>query len=118
MAQAAKSLAELEAFFDSLPAKLARNVLRGAMRASASVVANGIKEATNSHVIADAVRVTTGTKNGGVYAKVKVTGFAANLAIWGEFGTAAHLIFRRAPGSRSKTRTAADAKGRDRKSVV
>jgi hypothetical protein len=80
------------AFLDRLPAKLERNTLRGALRAAAMVVAADAKERTTSSEVREGIYVTTGAKDGGVYAKVKLKGFAASVGIWGEYGTAAHWI--------------------------
>lgn len=83
---------ELMRFLDTLPAKLKNNILRGAMRAGARVVAQEVEARSNNHLIREGVYVSTGNKDGTITAKVKVKGFAASIAIWGEFGTAAHWI--------------------------
>lgn len=83
---------ELMAFLESLPAKLEQNILRGAMRAAATVVAKDAETRTNSPQIRDGIYVTSGARAGTITAKVKLKGFPASLAIWAEFGTAAHWI--------------------------
>lgn len=94
-----KGLSELNKFLQELPAKMERNVVRGALRA-------GAKEATLPEVkaqlqsngsvktgaLAAGLKVSTGGRNGTVIAKVKVTGKHAFVAPWLEYGVGAHRI--------------------------
>lgn len=85
---------ELDAFLQSLPVKVERNILRAAMRAGA----NEFKKAAKQGVPVDdgdlqrSIRVTTRTKGGTVYASLKAGGKKAPHWHWVEFGTAAHKI--------------------------
>lgn len=83
---------ELMRFLDALPGNLKQNVLRGAMRAGATVVAGQAKANTNSSEVREGIYVSTGARNGTIVAKVKLKGFAASVGIWAEYGTAAHWI--------------------------
>lgn len=92
-----KGLAQLQKFLDQLPPKLERNVMRGALRAGATVIRNLAR--TNIHSIsgelARSLRVTTFAKQGRVFARVVAGGRKANIQnrpIWVEYGTRAHLI--------------------------
>lgn len=85
---------ELDAFLQTLPVKVERNILRAAMRAGA----NEFKKAAKQGVPVDdgdlerSIRVTTRSKNGTVYASLKAGGKKAPHWHWVEFGTAAHKI--------------------------
>lgn len=85
---------ELDAFLQQLPVKVEKNILRAALRAGA----NEFKEAAKQGAPVDegdlraSIRVTTSTKRGTVYAKLRVGGKRAPHAHLVEFGTAAHKI--------------------------
>lgn len=85
---------ELFDLMQTLPIKLEKNILRGAMRAGAKVV---LAEAKNnvpikSGELRNSLRISTNSKKGRVTASVK----AGNKRVWYsrlvEFGTAAHTI--------------------------
>lgn len=81
----------LDDYLQQLPAKVERNVLRGALRAGALVVLPAAK--ANIHQIsgdlARSLRVRTGAKAGRVRAVVQSKNFEAPFV---EFGTRAHTI--------------------------
>ena len=94
-------LAALQKVLDELPQKLAKNVLRGGLRAGANVIQKQAK--ANIHSVsgqrAKSIKVSTNTKGGMVMAKV-VAGRGlgvkgkkpGNLPLWLEYGTAPHII--------------------------
>lgn len=82
---------ELQAFLDTLPAKVEKNIMRSALRQGANV----IKEDAKARVpvedgdLRDSIKVGTRARRGQVKATVKTDDFKAN---WAEFGTAPHFI--------------------------
>src|SRR5690606_2190781 len=82
---------ELQAFLDTLPAKVEKNIMRSALRQGANV----IKEEAKARVRVDkgdlrnSIRVSTRSRRGQVTATVKTDDFKAK---WEEFGTAPHFI--------------------------
>jgi HK97 gp10 family phage protein len=98
-----KGLAELQRAMDSLPAKIEANIMRGALRAGAKVIAEEARAnlARNGSVdsgrLEDSVRVGTRLKRGtaigrviaGGSSKGKAAAFYAGMV---ERGTAAHVI--------------------------
>ena len=89
-----KGMAELQKMLDTLPAKIERNILRGAMKAAAKPVLAAAKQgaAVVSGELRDSLRPTDGVKKNNkaqVYAAVKTDAFYARFV---EFGTDSHLI--------------------------
>jgi HK97 gp10 family phage protein len=88
-------LAELQAFLDTLPVKLEKNILRAAMRAGANVVREVAQ--ANVPVKSGALRdslsakkgISTNIRGGIVTAKVRTKIFYAK---WVEYGTRPHTI--------------------------
>jgi len=86
--------AELDAFLQSLPAKLEKNIMRSALRAGAKV----FREEARANVpvalgaLKKSVRISTGSKGGQVTASVKAGDKKAWYWRFVEFGTAAHVI--------------------------
>ena len=74
------------------PAKLAANVLRGAARAAANVVAAEAKDRCISEEVRGSIQVATSARDGKVVAKVQTKGEGAYIAPWLEYGTEPHLI--------------------------
>lgn len=89
-----KGLKELNGFLQQLPAKLEKNVLRGALRAGAKPVQTEAKAkvSVKTGELRDGIKVSTGGKGGRVIAKVKLTGPHAFVGPWLEYGVAAHQI--------------------------
>ena len=94
-----KGLADLQKFLDELPAKLERNVMRGALRAGATQEL--LPEAQANLLSAGAVKtgeliaglkVKTGARGGRVTASVVATGKHAYIARFLEYGVKSHLI--------------------------
>ena len=85
---------ELFAMLQTLPVKLEKNILRGAMRAGAKVIATEAKNnaPVKSGELLGSIKIGTKSKKGQVIASVKV----GNKKVWYshfiEFGTAAHTI--------------------------
>jgi HK97 gp10 family phage protein len=113
-----KGLSELQKFLDQLPAKIERNVLRGALRAGARVIMAEAKRlvpvsAPTSEnkklyggyagALRDSLRVTTKSSGGRVTSSIKAGGkvkggadiYYAHMV---EYGTKAHLISIRGSG--------------------
>src|SRR3990172_10648780 len=89
-----KGLAELQKFLDQLPAKIERNVMRGALRAGMKVVERVAKANIHSvsGLLAEGLKVGTRSRGGTVTAYLKASGKHAFIAKWVEFGTRAHNI--------------------------
>lgn len=109
-----KGQAAMDEFLRSLPEKLARNVVRGGMRALATVVADEARLLVTS----DDVRPTIGVSSrvypdGTIAAKVRTKGKGAFIAPWLEHGTAAHFI-----SVSMESRPSAQARGGQRKWAI
>jgi hypothetical protein len=87
-----KGRAEVRSFIGSLPGQIEAKLLRGAARAAANVVADEVRETTQSDEVRGAVKVATKREDGRVIAKVQAKGEGAWLAPWEEYGTAPHFI--------------------------
>lgn len=87
-------LSELDKLLKELPAKVERNILRGAMRAGAKVFEGRAKELVpvKSGQLRDSIKVSTRSKRGRVSATVRAGGKKAFYAHMVEFGTARHFI--------------------------
>ncbi|MYM31487.1 hypothetical protein GTP58_24440 [Duganella sp. CY15W] len=85
---------QLDAFLQSLPAKVEANILRSALRAGANVFKDEIKATIPVQLgeLQRSVRVSTSSNRGTVTAKVKVGNEKAWYWRFVEFGTAAHRI--------------------------
>jgi HK97 gp10 family phage protein len=86
-----RGLSDLQAFLDKLPAKIERNVVRGALRAGANVV-KPIAQANIHDVsghLAASLKVTTQSRGGRVTASVYTREFYAHFV---EYGTGPHRI--------------------------
>jgi hypothetical protein len=98
-------LADLQKFLDQLPAKLERNVLRGALRAGATqellpeVQANLMSAgAVKTGELIAGLKVKTSASGGKVTASVVSTGRHNYIMKWIEFGVKAHNIAAKAGG--------------------
>lgn len=89
-------LAEMRRFIANLPATLEKNVLRGAMRAGAQVIADDAIDRLQSHKesgdLARSVKVRVAATDRKVEASVDVDDFKAH---WLEHGTEPHFILAR-----------------------
>ena len=83
---------DVRRFIAQLPANLETKVLRGAARAGATVIAEEAKANTNSHEVAEAVKVATKRKGDLMIGAVQLKGPGAYLAPWEEYGTDPHFI--------------------------
>lgn len=88
-----RGLAELQKFLDTLPVRVEKNILRGALRAGmkpvfAQAIANAAK-AEKSGKLKNSLKIGTSARGGTVTAKVKTKVFYAKFV---EFGTKAHFI--------------------------
>jgi HK97 gp10 family phage protein len=85
---------ELAEFLKTLPAKLERNVMRGALRAGAKVIADEAKAnvPTRMGALKKSIRVSSKLKKGEVTASAKAGNKKVFYAGWVEFGTAPHKI--------------------------
>lgn len=93
-------LADLSAILQSLPVKIEKNVLRGALNAGAQVIRKDAMAAVpvQSGALRKSIRVSTRSKGGSVSATIRAGDRAAFYAHMVEFGTAAHKI-KAKPGS-------------------
>lgn len=91
-----KGLDQLQAFLNTLPVKIERNILRGSLRAGMKVVQPVAAANCPSREVADALKIVTRAKGGTVVAAIQAKHAANdvpdNLAIWLEYGTAPHFI--------------------------
>jgi HK97 gp10 family phage protein len=89
-----KGLKELNALLQSLPPKIERNILRGALRAGAKPIQADAKAnvAQQSGLLRDGIKISTSAKGGTVTATISTKGKHAYLANWIEFGTNPHRI--------------------------
>lgn len=87
-------LAELQKFLDTLPAKVEKNVLRGALRAGMKVVQPVAKANVHSvsGLLAAGLKLGTRARGGTVTARLIAKGPHGYLARWVEYGTKAHNI--------------------------
>ena len=96
-----KGLSELQKFLDQVPAKIERNVMRGALRAGMKVVLPVAKG--NIHSVsgdlAAGLRIGTRSRGGVVSSYIRTKGRHGFVAHWVEFGTAAHGILGKFGGS-------------------
>lgn len=96
-----KGLAELNKVLLTLPEKLQKNVMRGALRAGISVVKPVAK--ANIHSVsgelAKGLKVGTRSRGTTVTANLKAKGPHGFVAKWVEYGTAAHAIVAKLGGS-------------------
>lgn len=85
---------ELQAFLNTLAPKIEQNIMRGALRAGAKVIAEEAKQnvSVKSGDLRDSIRVGTKAKRGQVTATVKAGNKKAYYTRFIEFGTAAHEI--------------------------
>ena len=77
-----------------LPVKIERNVMRAALRAGANVIRNEARDNVPVRLgaLRKSIRVSTGSKNGRVWATIKAGSKEAYYWRWVEFGTKPHLI--------------------------
>lgn len=89
-----KGLRELQAFLDTLPAKVEKNIMRGALRAGMKTIQPVAKANVHSvsGLLAAGLKIGTNSRGGRVTASLKAKGPHAYLARWVEFGTRAHHI--------------------------
>lgn len=85
---------ELDRLLQTLPVKVEKNILRGALRAGAVVIRDEVKQRAPvaSGDLKKSIRVTSRTKRGQVSASVKIGSFSAWYAHLVEFGTRPHVI--------------------------
>lgn len=89
-----EGLAELDRMLKELPAKLEGTVVRGGLRAGATVLQKAARELApvRTGKLRASIKVSTGIRNGRVYSRVRAGGKDAYYAHMVEFGTAAHVI--------------------------
>lgn len=91
---------ELDRMLQSLPVKMERSIMRGALRAGAVIIRDEIKSRAPvaSGALRDSIRVTSRAKKGTVSASAKVGNRIAWYAHLVEFGTRPHVILPRRQG--------------------
>jgi HK97 gp10 family phage protein len=91
---------ELAELLQTLPVKMEKNIMRGALRAGAAVLREEVKRnaPVATGALRDSVRISTRARKGQVSASVKVGNSIAWYAHLIEFGTRPHVITAK-PGS-------------------
>lgn len=86
-----KGLSDLQRALETLPARIERNVLRGALRAGANVIKPAAKANVHSvsGALAKSIKVRADARGGRVTASVYTRHFTAQ---WIEYGTKPHLV--------------------------
>ena len=89
-----KGGAELQAFLQQLPAKIEKNVMRGALRAGAKVIQQAVREKAPIHrgILRESIKLKTSSRNGVVSARIVIGDKKSFYAHFVEFGTKAHTI--------------------------
>lgn len=89
-----KGLAELQRMLDTLPPKIERNIMRGAMRAGAAVIMRHAKAAVpvDAGLLRESLRVSARARGGQVTATVIAGGPSTFYARFVEYGTKPHTI--------------------------
>jgi hypothetical protein len=83
---------EVKAFMARVPAQMT-DVLRGAARAGAKVVATEIKERTPAEEVRDNLRIRTKAGDDQIKVTIDVKpGWGRSLGVWLEYGTSPHFI--------------------------
>lgn len=95
-----KGLSDLGKALATLPAKMERNVLRGALRAGMKPVQLAARDnaAKATGALAKGLRISTDGRKGKVYARLKTSGKHDYIARFVEFVTAPHRISARNGG--------------------
>ena len=83
---------DLNAFLAALPENLEQNVLRGALKAGANVIADRAREMCRSEEVRETIKTISRTAKNIVTAKIQTKGEAAFKAPWLEHGTDPHFI--------------------------
>lgn len=84
--------ATVKALLAKAPTAIVQNILVGAGRAAAKVVAKEAAERCISEDARSAIHTQSGTRDGKVVAKVIVKGPGAYIGVWLEYGTSPHFI--------------------------
>ena len=92
MTASLKGGADVGAFLAALPAQLEKNILRGALKAGAEVIAAGAREGCRSSEVRESIKTSSRADQGVVTAKVQTKGKGAYIAPWLEYGTDPHFI--------------------------
>lgn len=87
-----KGMDGVKQFLRSLPAKLESNVLKGALKAGADVIAEAARENCHSDDVRAAIKTSAKVADHRVTAKIEIKGEGAYKAVWLEYGTSAHFI--------------------------
>lgn len=89
-----KGLDQLARVLAELPAKLERNVMRGALRAGMKPIQAEARHnvAVSSGQLRDGLKISVAAKGGTVTAKLRAGGKHGYIARWVEFGTRPHKI--------------------------
>ena len=93
---AISGLKELDAALQDLPAKIEKNVLRGAMRAGAKVMLDAARQQVpvKTGALRDSLTLKSGYQRGRVTGTVRAGNSKAYYAHMVELGTARHLLAR------------------------
>jgi HK97 gp10 family phage protein len=94
---------ELDAFLQTLPVKIEKNIMRAALRAGAAEFRDAVRAGINDETgeLSKSVKTSTSAKGGRVMAKLRVGNKKAWYGRLVEFGTKAHKIVPKKAGSLS-----------------
>jgi len=85
--------AAMDRFFNQLPEQIERQLLRGAGRAAATVVADEARARAPAHETKELIAIRSKTEPGQITVRVVVNpGWGRTLGIWSEYGTDPHFI--------------------------
>lgn len=88
-----RSRAELDRFFDRLPAEIERKLLRGAGRAAAKVVAEEARDHAPIEATREAIAIRSKAEPGRIVVRIVVKpGWGRTVGKWAEYGTSPHFI--------------------------
>lgn len=98
-----KGLSALGQALGTLPLKIEKNVMRGALRAGAAPIRDEARKnaAKASGAMAKGLKVSTNVQRGTVYAKLRTSGKHGYIAHFIEFSTSRHIIAGRNGGTLS-----------------
>lgn len=97
-------LIDLHRVLNELPDRLERNVLRGAMKAGADVIADEARDLCRSSEVRESISTSASVKGRVVTALIQTKGDGSYLAPWLEYGTEPHIIRAKDPEGRTAGR--------------
>ncbi|RYE51053.1 MAG: HK97 gp10 family phage protein [Hyphomicrobiales bacterium] len=87
-----KGRQDVRRYMQQLPDQIVRRVLIGAGRAGGNVVADEIRDNTQSEDVAAGVKVKVNVTDGTITTRIQAVGKGKFFALWEEYGTDPHFI--------------------------